>query len=309
MGQQGFYIISDAEEQALDLPSGKYDVPLALTSKIYNSDGSLNYDTFHNTGLWGDVIEVNGQPWPYFSVEPTKYRLRLLNGAISRTFSISFREGDGDDGDILDFDVIASDGGLFEHPVHTSDITIATAERYEIIIDFSNHTNQNITMRNLHGIGDNIDYAATDQVMRFVVGSSSATASNSVPRNLRKDIPVAPSTSVTKDFEFARDPNGLWLINGVGFADVEHRILTRPENGEDEIWILRNGPGGGTHPVHIHLIDFKILSRKGGRGIVEPYESAGWKDVVWLAAGEEVQVVARYAPWPGVFMFHCHDMG
>ena len=45
-------------EQALGLPSGQYDVPLLLSAKVYNSDGTLNYDTNNNFGLWGDVIEV-----------------------------------------------------------------------------------------------------------------------------------------------------------------------------------------------------------------------------------------------------------
>lgn len=50
----------------------------------------------------------NGQPWPYFQVEPRKYRFRLLNAAVSRTFDLTFGT---DAGDLLDFDVIASDGG------------------------------------------------------------------------------------------------------------------------------------------------------------------------------------------------------
>jgi FtsP/CotA-like multicopper oxidase with cupredoxin domain len=39
-----------------------------------------------------------------------------------------------------------------------------------------------------------------------------------------------------------------------------------------------------------------------------PYEAAGKKDVVWIAPGESVRVVARYAPWEGVYMFHCHNL-
>ena len=57
-GQAGFYIITDAEEQSLGLPSGDYDVTLALSSKTYNWDGSLSFDTNNNAGLWGDIIHV-----------------------------------------------------------------------------------------------------------------------------------------------------------------------------------------------------------------------------------------------------------
>lgn len=184
------------------------------------------------------------------------------------------------------------------------------AERYEVIIDFANLKGQNVTLLNGRGLGENADYAATDKVMRFVVGDSVSDNSNNgdVPQTLRQDEPVAPSSSTAKDFTFERGQGGSWLVNGIGFDDVENRILTKPEFGTYETWALRNGRGGGTHPIHIHLVDFKILSRSGGRGQVADYEAAGWKDVVWLAAGESVQVIARYAPWPGVYMFHCHNM-
>lgn len=173
-------------------------------------------------------------------------------------------------------------------------------ERYEVIVDFSPFVGTNITMRNSGRMGENVDYAATDIVMRFVVGQSvSDNSSNGpVPSSLR-DVPPVPRDAAVKDFTFSRVGDE-WLINGIGFADVEHRILTRPPRGATEIWTIRNGGGGGTHPVHIHLVEFQVLSRTGGRNTVFEYESAGLKDVVWLAAGETVQVVARYAPWDGV---------
>lgn len=41
---------------------------------------------------------------------------------------------------------------------------------------------------------------------------------------------------------------------------------------------------------------------------MEPYEAAGLKDVVWLGKNEVVLVEAHYAPWNGVYMFHCHNL-
>jgi bilirubin oxidase len=173
-------------------------------------------------------------------------------------------------------------------------------ERYEIIVDFAGLQGQNITMKNARGINGNIDFAATDLVMRFAVGTSISDNSNNgpVPSTLRY-IPPPPQTDVTKSFAFERIGD-YWRINGVGWADIENRILTRPILGADEIWELRNGNGSGVHPVHIHLVDFQVLSRSGGRGEVLPYEAAGMKDVVWLLPNETVRVMARYAPWPGV---------
>jgi bilirubin oxidase len=161
----------------------------------------------------------------------------------------------------------------------------------------------------VHPNGQNIDYAATDMVMRFIVGDTVTNDTNNgdVPQNLRH-IPPFPAKDVPdRQFTFERTADK-WEINGVGWADIEHRILARPKRGDDEIWTLTNGAGNGTHPIHIHLVDFKVLSRTGGRNEVYPYEGAGLKDVVWLAGGETIKVGARYAPWDGVYMFHCHNL-
>jgi bilirubin oxidase len=217
-------------------------------------------------------------------------------------FTLTIRE---DNNDVrVGFDVIASDCGLYAHPVKTDTLAFSMGERYEIVVDFANYKGKNITMKNARGVIGAPDYAATDLVMRFIVGDSISDDTNNgaIPSTLREQ-PAPVQANITKNFEFAR-VGGHWEINGVGWADVEHRILTRPELGADEEWVLRNVVGDGNitgvHPVHIHLVDFQILSRSGGRDEVLPYEAAGQKDVVWLAPGETVRVAARYAPWPGV---------
>jgi FtsP/CotA-like multicopper oxidase with cupredoxin domain len=191
--------------------------------------------------------------------------------------------------------------GLLSHPVPTKNLALAMGERYEIVVDFAGHAGQNITMKNARGLGENIDYAATDLVMRFCVGKSVTDDTNNgdLPSQLRFIPPPPNIDQPAKDFTFERIDDE-WLINGVGFADIEHRILAKPKRGTDEIWVLKNGNGNGTHPVHIHLVDFQVLSRTGGRDTVLPWEAAGMKDVVWLGGGETVQVIARYAPWDGV---------
>jgi bilirubin oxidase len=32
------------------------------------------------------------------------------------------------------------------------------------------------------------------------------------------------------------------------------------------------------------------------------------KDVVAVASEEEVHILAKYAPWDGLYMFHCHNL-
>lgn len=306
-GQAGFYILHDPAENGLGLPQGKYDLPLALNAKQYNSDGTLFDPKDETTSLWGDVIHVNGQPWPYHAVEPRKYRLRWLDTSISRTFKLTFVD---DSGKTIPFQVIGADTGLLTKPVTSSDLEISMAERWEIVFDFSAYAGKNVTVKNARDVQHDEDYNSTDKVMRFVVGNNVTDTSNNgnLPGTLRT-VPFPPNKSgkIDRNFEFHRS-NGEWQVNGVTFADVKNRILAKPPRGAIEIWQLKNGAGGWSHPVHIHLVDFQILSRTGGKRSVLNYEKEALKDVVLLGEGETVTVIARYAPYDGVYMFHCHNL-
>ncbi|KZL69938.1 bilirubin oxidase [Colletotrichum tofieldiae] len=307
-GQAGAYLLHDSAEDSLGLPAGYgvYDIPLILSAKQYNQDGSLYSPANEQTSLYGDVIHVNGQPWPYLKVEPRKYRFRLLDAAISRTFLLYLEDAKQER---VGFDVISSDTGLLTGPQKVKELYISMAERYEIIVDFSKYKGQNVTMRNTRGFAPDVDYLHTDKVMRFVVSGDSVSDKSEVPSALRAVPFPKDKTGVDQHFLFHRQGSD-WRINGVIFADVNNRVLARPKRGTIEVWELENSSGGGwSHPIHIHLVDFRVIKRINGRGgVVFPYESQGLKDVVWVGPGETVTVEAHYTPWPGVYMFHCHNL-
>ncbi len=87
-GLAGCYLIRDAEEDALNLPSGAYEIPLLIQDRKFGMDGSLLYPPPKNGThpIWmqeffGDTICVNGKAAPILEVEPRKYRFRLVNGS------------------------------------------------------------------------------------------------------------------------------------------------------------------------------------------------------------------------------------
>ncbi len=255
---------------------------------------------------------MNGAPWPYLKVEPRKYRFRLLDASISRSFFL-YLEQDKDVGKKLDFYVIGTDCGLLDEAQKVNDLYISMAERYEIVIDFSDYKDRNLTLRNTRGFAADEDFLHTDKVMKFIVADKIIDNSHDPSRDLDKfpqlrSVPFPPEhTTVDHHFNFERT-GGKWTINGVSFSNVANRILAKPQRGLVEVWELENGGGGWSHPIHIHLVDFKVVKRVNGRGIVQPAEAHGLKDVVWLGPGETVTVEAYYAPWPGVYMFHCHNL-
>src|SRR5699024_2530632 len=81
-GLAGLHLTSDEEERALPLPDGDRDVPLILMDRAFGADGSLLYPSVDETllathgvehpyeaGVLGDVILVNGTPWPFMEVD------------------------------------------------------------------------------------------------------------------------------------------------------------------------------------------------------------------------------------------------
>lgn len=306
-GQAGVYIITDPAEDALGLPSGKYDVPLCITDKIYQANGDLASPTNNPINFFGDTIEVNSQPWPYLNVEPRKYRFRLFDMSLSRSYDIYIAD---ENNNPIQFQVIGSDSGLFAAPVDAKDVVISMGERYEIIIDFSCFAGQNITMFNGQQIAQINEFHNTDKVMRFVVGDSVTDESNNnVPSTLNGAIDwPAQRDTIDKTFNFQMGGADVWTVNGVDFSDPNSRVLARPPQGTVERWRLVHTGGPAVHPVHIHLVNMQVLSRTGGARGLMPYEAAGLKDVVMLAPGEIVDVLAFYGPWNGLYMFHCHNL-
>src|SRR4051794_36956975 len=72
------------------------------------------------------------------------------------------------------------------------------------------------------------------------------------------------STMKTRKIRVERT-NGLWTFNGQTWDDVIasgfKSVLANPQLGDTEVWDIENSSGGWFHPVHIHLVDFQILSR------------------------------------------------
>src|SRR5205814_2074939 len=105
--------------------------PLLIQDKKLASDNTLTYDSSQiGPGFLGDLAVVNGVAAPHFDVATHKYRFRVLNGSNSRVFALALKSGKA-------FQVISSDGGLLAAPVTVTSLSIAPAERYDVVIDFT----------------------------------------------------------------------------------------------------------------------------------------------------------------------------
>lgn len=308
-GLAGFFLVRDAEEEALPLPRGERDVPLMLTDRSFAEDGSFRYPSLdpslkgepgveeaYHSGVLGDVQLVNGAPWPVLEVTATRYRLRLLNASNARRYRLAL-ERDGRRAAPLT--QVGSDVGLLERPVEHDTVTLAPGERFDVVVDFSRFA-PGTALDLVNELGE----GGMGRVMRFRVARRSADDSR-VPDLLSRPPRIGRDQVVARrkfDFRLTDEggDHGTWTVNGRPFAVGE--TWARPRLDTVELWALSSD---FHHPVHLHMAHFKVVSRSGK----EPAATdAGWKDTVDVRPYETVEVLVRFAGHRGRYMLHCHNL-
>ena len=304
-GLAGFYIIRDEEEDRLALPRGDKEIALLICDRSFDPDGSFRYpaldpslldragvDEQYMGGVLGDVILVNGAPWPRFEVADVKYRFRILNASNARRYELAIEASAGGSASFVQ---IGSDGGLLAAPVPLRTIRIAPAERFDVVVDFSKcRIGSRVALVNNHGDG------AARQIMRFDVVRTERDESR-VPEKLSDFSFPNPRDAVNTrvlDFSYQRASHS-WRVNGKPFDPT--RMDARPKLDTTEIWQLKTD---FSHPLHLHLVHFQVLGHSGRPG---PYD-AGWKDTIDLGPGQTANILVRFVGHRGRYVFHCHNL-
>lgn len=311
-GLMGWYLIRDETEQHLNLPSGRYELPLLIYDRSFDPAGQLYYPNPPDEGAWsqeflGDAMVVNGKVRPYHEVEPRKYRLRIANTANSRFFSLALSNGQS-------FHVIGSDQGLLQAPVEVKRLVLSPSERTDLVVDFSTSRGENVVL-----ISDELE------LLQFRVGKERVEDTSELPKKLRplarlsEDQAIRTRLMTLNQFD---DDNGMamtMLLNRKHWADP---ITERVRLNSVEIWSLANLTED-THPIHLHLVRFQILDRRSFS--VDDYlasnalplrytedarppdaHEAGWKDVVQCPPGTVTRIIIPFQGYPGRYLWHCH---
>ena len=119
MGLAGMFIVNDAEEAALNLPSGEFEIPIIIQDKHFEKN-NLEYspsDEEIMTGYLGEQILINGLHAPFLSVATGWHRLRILNGSTARVYNLGLSGG-------KEMVIIGADGGLLRTPESVSTIML-----------------------------------------------------------------------------------------------------------------------------------------------------------------------------------------
>jgi FtsP/CotA-like multicopper oxidase with cupredoxin domain len=184
-GLLGMYLIRDDEEDRLQLPCGDHEVPLIICDRNLDTDddGRLTGRLLHKLAaldipgvpmppvipFFGPYTLVNGVIWPHLDVEARWYRFRVLNASNARFYRLWLLDEDDNQlpGAVVQ---IGTDSGLLPAPVPLDgELTLAPAERADILIDFSAFRGRNLRLVSTGG-------GAVDQNPPIVPGQTDPVA-------------------------------------------------------------------------------------------------------------------------------------
>ncbi len=324
-GPAGFYLLRGGPaDMGVGLPGpapkpndrpGKkyYEIPIAVQDRSFYDDGSLFYpdsreffDGFAgpyipnpasdispiwNPEFFGNTMVVNGRTWPILTVEPRRYRFRLLNGCNSRflilkmvTNPLAARPATA----ALPFWQIGSEGGFLPAPVMLNQLLMGLAERADVIVDFTGlPVGTQIYLINegpdepFGGGEPETDFNVADpnttgQVMLFQVGPLLSVDASTPPAQLVLP-PLVPLglPSVTRRLSLNEEMS--MLLPGVGPKAALLGVLDNGGNPVSLMWMddITENPAlnatevwefynftADAHPMHIHEVMFQVVNRQ-----------------------------------------------
>jgi spore coat protein A len=356
---------SPAPKEGDAFPSNKtyYEIPIAIQDRSFNSDGSLFYpdsrvffdgyggpyipetdvSPIWNPEFFGNMIMVNGNTWPFQTVERRRYRLRFLNGCQSRFLILDFSDIPG-----VQVWQIGSEGGFLAAPVSlttTNDnrLLMGLAERADLIVDFTNVPVGSYVLRNVGpdepfgggeppGDFDAADPASTGQILQFRVVAAVAPDPTTPPQFLVLPTvtPLAGGTTrplalmeMMSEFTDGPAETRLGTVDAEGNPVAKRwmdAVTENPAVGATEVWEYYNTTADA-HPMHIHETLFQVVDRQDlavdedGEvirpielvGAARPPESweNGWKDTVVAYPAQVTRLRLKFSN-PGQFVWHCH---
>lgn len=290
----------------------------ALRDKNGNTTDSIRPEMF------GTVNVVNGSAWPVKTVDQTAYRFRFLNAADSRVYNLWLQ--DADTGEVIDQSTandaaqaagqpglawpitqIGAEQGLFPKAVpamtgeRSNGLTLANAERADIVIDFShpvfknNGVGRRLILRNdapapfggLFGPANEdmstLDPNTTGKVMMFVVDASTTPVSydaqiKSWSASLRPfaqqggDLnTVVPDKVRYVDLQERKDEAYAFFDPIANTTVYRTELLINGLQFSDPITevVAKNAveewviinTTPDMHPIHLHLVKFQIIEK------------------------------------------------
>lgn len=288
-GLTGNYFVRSNQETYLNLPVGEYEIPLQLEDRQFDKheDGHVSlHHTDHYEIQGTDTVMVNGALYPTLSVEPRKYRFRLLSASDMRFYTLHLANADLPEANVgLQWNVIGREQGLLDAPFKTNEINMWSGERFDVIVDFKGQEGKEFILVNtweaippVQGLGLLTD-CRTRHLMKISVNKP--LKSRSDPSNLWAAVdnsyihkPKVEDAVRTRQIHMSLDPDVINMHDGVHWIwfwlrdgwngpkrHFEDPVSIVAKLGDTEIWeFINDSPEG--HPMHIHLSHSYIIDKQ-----------------------------------------------
>ncbi len=336
-GLAGMLVVHDGEEEAAGLPDMAHEIPLMIQDRSFDDNNQLVYigPMRHNwmMGFRGDYVLVNGRVSYARTVDRTAHRVRIVNTSNASLYHLRWSDGSP-------FTVIATDGGLLAQSREQATLTLGVGERVDVWVEFSGFqageqmhllaesytpSLQNITAE--QGGADLQEGARPIASFQF---SDQAPIQHAPPSHLSEQPVLAEREAVNIDsprpIDIAMRRGSFYLNNRLFGAMQDVPEENKVKLGSTEVWEFSNdssmgmgmGMGMGAmmqmaHPMHVHNVQFKVLSRTGTRQddalhqrLRAGFTDYGLKDVVVVMPGERVRVLMKFENHTGIYLYHCH---
>ena len=337
-GLAGFYLMRDdwdtgMADNPIGLPAGQYEVPLVIQDRMFAENGAMDYPPgplqIWSPEFFGDVAVVNGKAFPNLDVDRGVYRFRVINGSNARVYNFYLSNNKS-------FFQIGGDGGLLNAPVPMRRLILAPGERADLLIDFSSDAaGTKVVLKNTAPVpfpdgprSKSRGGLPLGEIMQFTVGSS-VGSTKPIPSTVRQTpiIPLANpvmvrNLSLVEIMDMEEDEPLMARLNNLPWDTTD---IEQPKVDTVEQWNIINTTGD-THPIHLHLVQFQVLSRQKfkvedyvekyyeelshestgphpvpaadpfliGRPRMPDANEAGWKDTVRANPGEVLSIMVPF---------------
>ena len=242
-------------------------------------------------GRQGSTLLLNGKEDLVINVNGGQTeRWRFINSSSARYFRL-YLGG-------KEFKIIASDGGLLEHPETVTEALITPGERVDIAVGPFTE-GETIAVESLAYDRTTFQKAKRATFATVKVGESRPSIAH-IPERLRTIEPLAEQgAAATRRLALSVDPRLRdqkdFRINNTVHGNDKPVMV-----GELQIWEVAN-TSLMDHPFHLHGFFFQVIEENGK---APAYRA--WKDTYNLKPRSTIKIAWLPDDRPGTWMYHCH---
>lgn len=241
-------------------------------------------------GRQGNTLLLNGKENLEIKVNGGQTeRWRFINSSSARYFHLHLGG--------KEFKIIATDGGLLEHPRTVTEALITPGERIDIAVTFT--AGETFVIESLAYNRMTFLKPKRETFATVTAGEDQPTKAF-IPDTLRTIEPLAmQDAAINRTIKLSVGPSlkeGLsFLVNGTTHVnDKPVRV------GELQVWEVVN-TSLMDHPFHLHGFFFQVIEENGKAPAFR-----AWKDTYNLTPRSKIKIAWMPDNRPGTWMYHCH---